>query len=640
MKKKKLLILILLIVPIFSTVFSPSIGQGDYDYVIKNGNIYNPSTDTELMGYNLGIVGDRVKRITKADISGREEINAEGLVVSPGFIDLISYDPNPYGIEFKVLDGVTSNLAMHGGTEDAEAWYDFWENQGVITNFGASTFVTRLRWPIVGGGVDAEVDNQEDINRLVASVRENIEKGSLGISFSFEYIPGVKNEVIPLLELAEEYKAPSFYHLRYSDAENELKGIEEVLKYGRKTKAPIHIMHINSTGGTFHMDQALELIEKAQAEGLDVTACIYPYDFWATYIDSARFREGWQDRFKIDYGDLQIGGSSERISKESFQGYRQKHILVAAHNSIPEESNLKALEKDYLMIGSDTIIEEGNNHPRGSGTYGRLFRKYVREDQVLSLMEAIKKASYLPSKRMEDIAPSMRSKGRIEYNSSADLTIFDPDNIRENSTIEYTDLASSGIEYVFVNGVLVKDKNGLIPDRFPGKPIKSYFMDPIEEDQAYELKLVSKYEEGKVSSLKLDGLDYLPLLDVLDFFKLRNTVNVSGKIDIKDFGSIYIGDVRTDGLASLRHEPLMYKEDFYIEKSDLVQILGTRLDLNLEDGIRIEELEFKKDSKDFQREEEEVKPSKKTFPKNKLAILVLSLIFVLLAIRVYNNRSY
>src|SRR5699024_7909880 len=119
-------------------------------------------------------------------------------------------------------------------------------------------------------------------------------------------------------------------------------------------------------------------------EGLDITACVYPYDFWATYIDSARFRPGWQDRFKISYENLQIGGTDIRITEDTFDKYRSQHLLVAAHGSLPEDELIMSLKDPEIMIGSDTIIEpSGNNHPRGSGTYSRLFGRYVREKQVL-----------------------------------------------------------------------------------------------------------------------------------------------------------------------------------------------------------------------------------------------------------------
>lgn len=580
-------IAILMIVVILFSPLQIKADEEPYDLVIKGGTIYNPSTDHELSGYNLGIQGEKIVRITQEGISGKEEIDAKGLVVSPGFIDLISYDPNSVGIELKVLDGVTSNLAMHGGTEDAEQWYRGWEKAGVLTNFGASSFVTRLRWPIIGYGVDVEMTEEEDIEQLVESVRKNIEAGALGISFSFEYIPGVKNEVVPLLSLAKEYNVPTFYHLRYSDAERGLEGIQEVIDYGMETGATIHIMHINSTGGTFHMEEALEMVNQARKEGLDITACVYPYDFWATYIDSARFRPGWQDRFRISYEDLQIGGTDIRITEDTFDKYRTQHLLVAAHGSMPEEELIMTLKDPNIMIGSDTIIEpSGNNHPRGAGTYSRMFGKYVREKKVLSTMDAIKKVSYLPAKRMESSAPQMNNKGRIEIGADADITIFNPDTIIDKSTVKDPTIPSVGVEYVIVNGVVVKDKDGIVGGVSPGKPIKSYFVDKTSEDEPikFYIQVDKKDEKALASVYEIDGNTYLPIKDLFTYLQMP--------IEDKGDGSIHIGQVLNMKIGErkaklgekdivLDKEPIIYKSGIYINSKDLDKLLEEEYSVEL-----------------------------------------------------------
>ncbi|HHV26151.1 MAG TPA: amidohydrolase family protein [Tissierellia bacterium] len=561
-------------------------GENTYDIVIKGGTIYNPSTEHELKGYNLGIIGDKIARITMENISGKEEIDASGLVVSPGFIDLISYDPNHVGIRLKVLDGVTSNLAMHGGTDDAENWYRIWSKNKVITNFGASSFVTRHRWPIIGQNVDATIENEEDINKIVEDVRKNIEAGALGISFSLEYVPGVKNEIIPLLNLAKELNAPTFFHLRYSDEKNGLKGIEEVVNYGKKTGAPIHIMHINSTGGTFHMDKALEMVNDAKNEGLDITACVYPYDFWATYIDSARFRPGWQDRFKISYENLQIGGTDIRITEDTFDKYRSQHLLVAAHGSLPEDELIMSLKDPEIMIGSDTIIEpSGNNHPRGSGTYSRLFGRYVREKQVLSMMDAIKKTSYLPAKRMEDIAPSMKNKGRIEIGSDADITIFNPDTIIDKSTVKESDIPSEGVEYVIVNGVVVKNSDGIVEGVYPGRPIKSYFAGGTPENKPIDFSLNINDKAGDLKNVyKINDKTYISIKELSTALDLNIKDDKDGNINLNDSLNIKIGNrkaVLKNKDINLKTEPIIYKGNVYINSSDLDTILNDKYNIDI-----------------------------------------------------------
>lgn len=596
MKKTMLvgfLTLLLLVGLIFPSVSASAITNGGYDIVINNGIIMNPSTEHQLEGYNLAIKDGKILRITKESIKGKTEIDATGLIVSPGFIDLISYEPNPVGIPLKILDGVTSNLLMHGGTENAEAWYDSWQRKGLEVNYGASSFITRMRWPIVGSSINATMTNEGDINKLVSAVRKNIEAGALGVSFSFEYVPGIQSqETIALLHLAKEYNAPTFYHLRYSSTEppnHGPKGIQEVLDYAKETGAAIHIMHINSTGGTFYMEEALDMVERANDEGLDVTSDVYVYDGWATYISSARFNEGWQERFKITYNDLQIAGTDERLTRESFNKYRSMAgVLAYAHGSMPEEELVLALKNPYVMIGSDTIISGGNDHPRGAGNYARLFGKYVRDEQVLTLMEAIKKAAYMPAQRLESIAPAMRRKGRLEVGADADITIFNPDTIIDMSTVKAPGLPSKGIEYVIVNGTIVKNRDGLVRNVKPGQPIMSYFADKSQENQplAYGVSLDGADIIDINDAYSIDDTIYFPI-SALHSLMESVVIDSNGDIFLDESIKLQVGNSSAlDGevLMSLSQEPILYKGQVYMGMEALVEVLTLNYDVKIEEN--------------------------------------------------------
>ncbi|KAB3531130.1 amidohydrolase family protein [Alkaliphilus serpentinus] len=588
-----ILMLLLFAGILIPTEYAEAVTGEEYDIVINNGTIMNPSTEHQLEGYNLAIEDGSIVRITKDEIKGKKVIDATGLIVAPGFIDLISYEPNSVGIPLKILDGVTSNLLMHGGTENAEAWYKNWESRGLAVNYGASSFITRMRWPIVGSSIYATMTNESDIEKLIAAARKNIEAGALGISFSFEYVPGIqREEVISLLHLAKEYDVPTFYHLRYSSSEppnHGPKGIEEVIYYAEETGAAIHIMHINSTGGTFYMDEALQMIEDGVANGLDITTDIYVYDGWATYLSSARFNEGWQERFRITYNDLQIAGTEERLTKESFTKYRAiAGVLAYAHGSMPEEELLMALKSPYVMIGSDTIISGGNDHPRGAGNYARLFGRYVRQQKAITMMEAIKKTSLMPAQRLESVAPAMRRKGRLEVGADADITIFNPETIIDKSTVSQPSLPSEGVEYVIVNGTIVKNLDGLVKNVKPGQPIKSYFVDKSEENQPIPYNIILDATEliGTQDAYQLNDIVYLPIT-ALKPIKKSLRVEANGEIFIDENiklevgnGSAYDGEV----LMSLSHEPILYKGQVYVSLKALMEVLSLDYDVEAEEN--------------------------------------------------------
>lgn len=449
-----------------------------HDLVILHGRVLDPASGFDGLA-NLGITGGVIRALTSGPIQGRDTVDAAGLVVAPGFIDLLSYEPNPIGSWNKVADGVTTALAMHGGTTSPGAWYARVARRRPPLNYGASFFHTEARHRLQLGRNQRPTAGQ--VAALVAMAERALREGALGVSISPEYIPGTTaDEVIPLLRLARQYDVPAFFHARYSDMEEpgtNFDALRELVGYARETGASIHIEHLNSTGGTFSMPESLRLLEDARREGLDITACTYPYDFWATYLNSARFDAGWQDRFRITYADLQLGGSPERLTERTFAKYRKEGKLVVAY-AIPEQDVIDALRSPFVMIGSDAILEPGyNNHPRASGTFARTIGRYVRERGVLSLMDAVAKMTILPARRMERAAPAMRRKGRIAEGADADVTVFDYARIADQATVEHPEYRSAGIQWVIVNGTIVKDPDRLRTTARPGRPVRGVITD-------------------------------------------------------------------------------------------------------------------------------------------------------------------
>jgi len=286
-------------------------------------------------------------------------------------------------------------------------------------------------------------------------IEKNLDEGALGISHSLEYQPTPYDELLEYAKIARKYDRPMFLHLRYSSSERELVGVDEAIQLARESGARIHIDHLHSTGGTFRMESALERIRRANAQGVIVTTCVYPYSYWATYLYNRRFDPGWQERYGISYGDLRVLGSSERLTAQSFARYRKSAKLVAVPDGLmPLDKTVDlALRESFCMIASDGGIQfeaRANSHPRGAGCFATAIRHAL--DIKLPLEHILEKVTALPS---SVIRPAMKGRGVLEDGAIADLTVFDEATIRGNATVENPNQFSSGIELVMVNGKIV-----------------------------------------------------------------------------------------------------------------------------------------------------------------------------------------
>jgi len=277
-----------------------------------------------------------------------------------------------------------------------------------------------------------------------------------------------------MFRVAASFRASCHVHLRYAGVKapnNSSAALEEVIAAAKTTGAPLHVVHIQSTGGKA-TPKLLERIATARAQKLDVTTECYPYIAGMTDIKSAIFNEGWQEVFDIDYGDLQWAATGERLTKESFERYRQTGGMVAVF-SMTEEIVETALKNPLTMIASDGILNNGKGHPRTAGTYTRVLGKYVRERGALGLMDALRKMTLMPAQRLERRVPSMKNKGRIRVGADADLVVFDVARVIDKSTYEEPAKLAEGVNHVLVNGVVII-KDGQLQDGVnPGLPVRA-----------------------------------------------------------------------------------------------------------------------------------------------------------------------
>ncbi len=446
-----------------------------HDVVVAGGRVMDPASGFDATA-DVGIDGHIVTAIRPRSgepLAGRITLDATGLVVAPGFVDVLSYDPNPVGSWLKIADGVTTNLGMHGINSDPEPWFARWSNEGCPTHFGGAFDDPWARARM--GIAPDQAATADQVRQLADEAEAALAAGWMGIDVEPEYTPGIDAaEIDALGRVAAAAGVPLFFHGRYSDVEppgTNAETLDEILGTARRTGAAVHVQHIVSTGGTFSMEQSLATLEAASDEGIDVTACTYPYDSWATYLGSPRFAAGWQERFRIDFGDLRLPGG-EQLTARTFERYRAENRLAVAA-AIPEDDVRRALAHPLVMIGSDSIIEpDAENHPRGAGTFARVLGRYVREEGLLSLMEALAKMTADPVARLERGAPALRRKGRLQIGADADVTVFDPSTVIDRATVEDPARPSTGVEWVLVAGRVVKSPAGVHRDELPGQAVR------------------------------------------------------------------------------------------------------------------------------------------------------------------------
>jgi len=470
---------------ILALLFFPSVSssQAAYDLVILNGRVIDPESKTDAIR-NLGLSNGVIRAITSTKLEGRMMIDARGLVIAPGFIDLHQHGQDEENYRFKAMDGVTTALELEVGTGDIDAWYTQREQKSLI-NYGVSTGHLAARMAAMHepikflptGDAARRAATDAEIDAMKQSLEQGLKRGAIAVGFGIQYTPNASRwEILEMFRVAARYGASCHVHMRHAGVKepgSSIQALEEVISAAAITGAPLHVVHIQSTGGPA-TPKLLQMISEAKSRKLDVTTECYPYIAGMTDIKSAIFDEGWQEVFGIDYKDLQWAATGERLTKETFAEYRKTGGMVAVF-SMTEEIVSAAIKSPITMIASDGILEKGKGHPRTAGTYSRVLGNYVREQRSLSLMDAITKMTLMPAQRLEKRVPSMRNKGRIRLGADADLTIFDPQSIVDKSTFQEPAQYAEGIKFVLVNGVLIVRDGQLQSNIYPGRAVRAPF---------------------------------------------------------------------------------------------------------------------------------------------------------------------
>ena len=463
----------------------------EYDIVIVGGRVIDPETKLDAIR-NVGINQNRIAQISTEPLKGKHEINARGLVVAPGFIDLHVHGRSNKEQEYQLHDGVTTALELEWGIELLQPWYESRKSKALI-NYGAS-----VCWPFerfksmdkysngvttllektakgessieglfnVIGSSYAEIQTPDEVTKMLHNIKASLAEGGIGIGVPIGYLPKTNPaEMFRVYQLAAELNVLVFSHVR----EATIFSIQEAMADAMLTGAPLHIVHINSMA-LGQIQLALDLVDAANKKGFDITTELYPYTAGSTLLQSAIFNDGWQEKLGISYAELQWVSTGERLTKETFESYRKSGGTVIIHSMKPEWIKTGIASKNTL-IASDGMMYAPLAHPRTAGTFSRVLGKYVREEKVLDLSSAIEKMTLLPAKRLDGVSPMMQFKGRIQIGSDADITIFNLNTVIDKATFEKGLAFSEGIEYVLVNGVLVLKEGKIEEKTFAGQPI-------------------------------------------------------------------------------------------------------------------------------------------------------------------------
>jgi dihydroorotase len=462
-----------------------------YDLVLAGGRVMDPETGLDAIR-DVAIAGGRIAEIGESPLDGHTRVEVKGRVVAPGFIDLHSHAVDAAGSRRQACDGVTTALELEEGVFPVAEWYVEREGRSLL-NYGASAGHIPARIAVFEG-LSTHADavrvrraaalradwshaaaTPDRLARIEAVLQRGLGDGALGIGVEVAESPGAsREEVLGVFRLAAAGGVPVYAHLRSfgpADVGGAMDGAQEMLANAAATGAALHFVHLGSSG----LRQApllVDMIAGARRRGLDVTGEAYPYTAGATFIQSGMLDPGWQERLGIGFSDLRWMETGERLTEESFARYRTRGGFVIL-DMIPEPIVDFLMSRPEVIVASDALpIVDGRGHPRSSGTFARVLGTYVREKRLLSLMDALRRMSYLPAERVRGAAPTMAGKGRLQVGADADVVVFDPERVSDRATFEDPGAPSLGVDHVIVNGTFVV-RDGLFVDGVrPGRAVR------------------------------------------------------------------------------------------------------------------------------------------------------------------------
>ena len=486
--------------------------------LLRGGRVLDPATGHDAVADVLvrdGRVSATGADLLAAGVPDATVVDVAGLVVGPGFVDLHSHVHSIAGHRLQALDGVTTSLDLEAGLMPIEQAYANAAREGRPLHYGfAASWACARAAVLCGVEPDANVasalgvlgdprwqrtSTADELRHWLRLLEHELAAGALGIGVLMGYAPhSDPAEYLSVARLAAAAGAPTFTHVRElveTDPSVPVDGVDELVRAAAETGAAMHHCHVNSTSRR-HIDRVLATLEASRAAGSRVTVEAYPYGAGSTAVGAYFLDPDRLPAMGLAPSSIILIGTGERIADAA----RLREVRAAdpgapcvfafLDEEDPADASLlqRSLAFPDSIVASDAmpvVFADGTfeshawplpaaaaTHPRTAGTFAKVLRMMVRETGRWDWLEAFRRASYLPARVLDDIAPAMRGKGRLSAGADADVVVLDPDAITDNATYVDSCRPSSGVRHLLVGGEFVIRDGELQTAALPGRPVR------------------------------------------------------------------------------------------------------------------------------------------------------------------------